>query len=59
MDFLNPSRPEVPKLWGMLSQEGLCWSFGGARIAYRRDIFILNKIRVQDKMFILVSTLLG
>jgi hypothetical protein len=32
---------------------------GGAQVVYVRDIFILNKICVQDKVYILIGNLLG
>jgi hypothetical protein len=38
--------------------EGLLF-FGGGRVLCMRDIFVLNEILTGDKIYILVSTLLG
>jgi len=53
------SIPEVPKLRGAPSGSGgAVGPLGGAFICMR-DIFILNEIWAQDKIYILVGTLLG
>jgi hypothetical protein len=36
-----------------------CWSFEGGRVVCTRDIFIVDEIWAQDKIHILVGTLLG
>jgi hypothetical protein len=46
--------PEVPKLWGA---DGPLEE--GVNCLYEEHRFILNKIRTQDKIYILVGTLLG
>jgi hypothetical protein len=43
--------PEVLKLWGALPR--------AARVVCMRNIFILDGIWTQDKIYILVATLLG
>jgi hypothetical protein len=42
--------PEVLKLWGAPGR-GLSWSSGGGGVDCMRDIFILNEIWVQGKMY--------
>jgi hypothetical protein len=48
-------RAEVPNLWDMPPGEALL-ALGGAWVVCMRDIFILNEIWVQDKIYILVGT---
>jgi hypothetical protein len=38
---------------------GRCWSSGGSRVVCMRDILILNDIWAQDKIYILIGTLLS
>jgi hypothetical protein len=44
---------------GCVPQGKRCWSSVGAQVVCIKDIFILNKIWVQDKIYIMVSNLLG
>jgi hypothetical protein len=53
------SSPDVPKLWGASPPRERCWSSGGSRVFCKKDIFILNDVWPQDKIYILVGTLLG
>jgi hypothetical protein len=44
---------------GCIPQVGHRLSSGGEQVVYMMDIFILNEIWVQDKIYILVGSLLG
>jgi hypothetical protein len=55
--LLSYISPDVLKLWGTLPR-GRFWSSGG-RVVCVMDIFILNKIYAQDKIYILVDTSFG
>jgi hypothetical protein len=51
-DSFSVTRPKVPKLWGAVIP------LGDGRF-YMSDMFILNEMDAQDKIYILVSTLLS
>jgi hypothetical protein len=53
-------RSEVPKQWGA-PPGGAVGLLGGRGVVYMKDIFILNEIWAQDKIYsyMLVDTLLG
>jgi hypothetical protein len=57
---LRPSyNADVPKLWGAPPGVGELFVFVEGGGSCLRDIFIFNEISAQDKIFILVGTLLG
>jgi hypothetical protein len=50
--------PEVIKLWGAPNPVGAVGPLG-ERVVSKTDLFIFNEILAQDKIYILVGTLLG
>jgi hypothetical protein len=54
----HPLRKRFPNC-GALTSVGELFVFGGERVFYMMDTFIFNEICVQDKIYILVGSLVG